>query len=85
MIEYCCVPQHTLPPWELCRCGGWDVTMIWAQMIYDAHHCHRCNRAWSVGEQIVFDAGHLRWARLPATDAVSYAKANGWQPKRSAS
>lgn len=69
----CCVPEGKLVPWELCSCGSWDVTMIWAHMLCDAHHCHRCNRAWSVSEDIEFEAGNLKWAHLPATGAATYA------------
>ena len=74
----CCVPEGKLAPWELCSCGSWEVTMIWAHMICDAHLCRRCNRAWSVSEDIEFEAGNLKWAHLPATGAANYVKKQGW-------
>jgi hypothetical protein len=73
-MDICCVAPRHLAPYELCRCGSWDVTAIWAHMICDAHHCKRCGRAWSVGEEIEFEARHLKWAHLPATGAAEYSR-----------
>jgi len=76
MTDYCCVDKNTLPAWELCRCGSWDVKMIWAHMIGDAHHCRRCIRARTVSEDMEFDAGRLKWAHLPPIDASSQRPPN---------
>jgi hypothetical protein len=78
----CCVAAGTLAPWEICSCGSWGVTMIWMHGLLDAHHCNRCNRAWSIGERIEFEASHLKWAHLPATGAAAHAKGNGWVVKQ---
>ena len=81
-MRNCCVPDGTLAPWELCSCGSWDVTMIWAHMLCATHRCHRCNRAWSASEDIEFQASDLKWAHLPATGAATYAKKQGWVPRK---
>ena len=77
-----CVPEATLPPWALCRCGSWDVTMMWMHGLIDGHNCNRCDRAWNEECSIEMRPSDLAWAHLPATGAADYAKKQGWVPRK---